>query len=175
MKVLYTERQNMARIWHYLVIGGVVVFNLVIWITSYGGREGLVDRNAITGLIVTALVPIAILLLFRVARLETKITDEGVYYRYFPFIPRQRHIPVSKILSWEVRKYRALVEFGGWGIRRRRFGRKRAFTAFGNQGFELFLDDGKEILFGTQNPGRVREALNKLMPKEKKREQEYHG
>ena len=59
-----------------------------------------------------------------------------------------------------VRKYSALGEFGGWGIRFRRGG--IAYNVDGNKGLELTLQDNRKIMIGTQHPDELKSALPQL-------------
>lgn len=81
----------------------------------------------------------------------------------------QNSVAREEIKRYEVRKYKALLEYGGWGYRKRGknlFAKERAgvaFTVNGNQGLQLYLASGAKILIGTQEPGGMERAMKKLM------------
>ena len=71
----------------------------------------------------TAILPFVaisvIVLLFKSLKLQTRITVDGIYYRFFPVQRMFRAIKKSDIEKLEVKTYDPLSEYGGWGIGRR--------------------------------------------------------
>jgi Family of unknown function (DUF6141) len=93
-------------------------------------------------------------------RMTTEVSDEGIVVRFPPFF--RRLISLEKIRSFEVRKYSALKEYGGWGVR---YSLKHgtAYNVSGPLGVQLTLQDGKKILIGSQSPDRLAGALGDLL------------
>jgi hypothetical protein len=114
------------------------------------------------GLLVVSLGPLVMVLLFLLLQMETEIRKEGVYFRFRPFQWKFKLIRWEDIEKAYVRKYRPLVEFGGWGIRfgLPKFG--RAYNVRGNMGLQLELRNRRKILLGTQKPDELERALNNL-------------
>jgi len=58
----------------------------------------------------------------------------------------------------EVRRYRPLAEYDGWGIR---WGlhKKRAYIMSGDMGVELELSDGERLLVGSKRPDELANAI----------------
>jgi len=102
---------------------------------------------------------IAVPALFAVMRLETKVQDDQLGYRFFPIHLSWRMIPRDDIVRAVPATYRPLREFGGWGIR---FGRRgRAYTVSGTGGVWITLRDGREFLLGSRRPGELADALTR--------------
>jgi len=60
----------------------------------------------------------------------------------------------------EVRKYKPISEYGGWGLR---YGFKgKAYTVSGKTGLQLYMRAGKNILFGTSRPEELADYLKTL-------------
>ncbi len=97
-----------------------------------------------------------------VLRLLTEVGDGELRIRLIPF--RARVIPLKDIESAEVRWYSAMREFGGWGIKVSREG-VRAYTATGNNGVQLTLVDGRQVLMGSQRSEELEAAIRTGMPK----------
>jgi hypothetical protein len=57
-----------------------------------------------------------------------------------------------------VRKYKPLLEYGGYGIRG--FGNNRALNIAGKTGLQLIFKDGRKLLIGTQKGLEMIEMLN---------------
>lgn len=93
-------------------------------------------------------------------RMETEVNDEGILVRFSPFF--RRLIALGKIRSFELRKYSAFREYGGWGVR---YSLKHgaAYCVGGGRGLQLVLQDGKRVLIGTQEPERLAGAVSELL------------
>jgi len=90
--------------------------------------------------------------------LNTEITEEEIRIIFFPI--SRRTILWSQVAEANIRQYKALSEFGGWGLR---FGRHGpAYNISGNIGLELVLTDGKKVLIGTQRSEELKLVLKNL-------------
>ncbi len=90
-------------------------------------------------------------------KLQTRITAEGVYYRFFPLERRFREIKKSDIEKLEVKSYDPLRDYGGWGIK---YGINGwADSVKGDKGIYISLTSRKHILIGTSKPDEAAEFL----------------
>ncbi|MFC5409982.1 hypothetical protein ACFPMF_11730 [Larkinella bovis] len=137
---MYQEKQQFRQPWLWALLIGVLGISLY--------RQEFVAIGIV----------VAVLVLFAFLRLDTRINNEGIAYRWFPFQPRPRLIAWHQIEQVKVREYSPLGEFGGWGIR---FGWKAtAHTVSGNAGIEIRLKNKKRlVLIGTQQPEEVRRVI----------------
>jgi hypothetical protein len=134
--------------------------------TLYGLYQQVVNHHPFgekpatdAGLLISGIVAILIALLLLIIRLETQVKKDGVYVRFFPFQLVYRHYSWDKMLKCYVRKYKPMIEFGGWGLR---FGVSgKAYSISGNQGLQLQFSNNKKLLIGTQKPGELSEVLKK--------------
>jgi hypothetical protein len=104
-----------------------------------------------------------VILLFRKMKLITEVRGDGIYYRFPPFILKNRKFGKAEIERFEIRKYKPITEYGGWGIRYGWGKWGRALSVWGKTGLQLYLSDGKKVLFGTQRPDSLLRAMNKMM------------
>lgn len=89
---------------------------------------------------------LVILLLAKTLRLVTEVRGDALYVRLYPF--PFRRIVLAEIANATVRRYRPILEYGGWGIR---WGvRGMAYNAYGDRGVQLVLTDGRRVLIGSQ-------------------------
>jgi hypothetical protein len=90
------------------------------------------------------------------------VDASGVQARFAPWQRRGRHIPWEQVQGCRVRRYRPLVDLGGWGWRRSLNGRLEGYTTRGDQALELDLGDRHSLLIGTQRPEELAAVLRAL-------------
>jgi hypothetical protein len=94
--------------------------------------------------------------LLAVCHLSVEVKDDVLTVRYWPF--SNRRIPLSEIASCEVRTYRPIREYGGWGVRYS-WANGMAYNVSGNRGVQLVLRDGRHVLIGSREPDELLAAL----------------
>ena len=161
--VYFKETQRFIREWMwilFLLLGfdclfGYGVIKQVIFGIPWGTKPAS-DIALITlfgfGLLMT--------LLFVCLRLETRITEEGIYVKYFPIHLAYRRYSWTDISKLYVKSYYPLSN-GGWGIS------KNSYTVSGAMGLQLEFVSGKRLLIGTRKSKELTEKLN-LIEKLKK-------
>lgn len=95
-------------------------------------------------------------------KLKTKIDEIGIHYQFFPFHLSIKLIPWSDIEKASVRKYAAITEYGGWGLKGGTLWNKskgRAINISGDIGIQLELVNGKKLLIGTQKEDEAKRVL----------------
>jgi len=117
-------------------------------------------------LLLLTCIPVLVLVLLVSARLRISINEQAVCYRFMPFHFRWHCIPWEEIDEVYVRKYDAISEYGGWGLRINLRG-NRAYNVMGDQGtgMEVRRKNGKKILFSTRKPQQLRQFLDELSSK----------
>ncbi|HEY0592656.1 MAG TPA: hypothetical protein VGF40_12875 [Thermoanaerobaculia bacterium] len=163
--VLFREEQRFDRGWFWLIIltAGLpiaTIFGLGLWQQLGRGipfGTNPVDDGALIAISIVAFaIAGAVAWLMAAARLETEVRRGILSLRYRPF--HRMTIPVSRIVRSEVRRYRPIAEFGGWGIRYG-FGAGWAWNVSGTMGVQLELENGRKILVGSQRPDELNAAL----------------
>jgi uncharacterized membrane protein len=74
-------------------------------------------------------------------KLEIKVSKGLLQYKYWPYVSTCKTIDKTEIVSWEVVKYNAIFEYGGWGYRYRGL-KNRAYTTKGNRGLKIEMANG---------------------------------
>jgi len=171
-KVLFEETQKFGSPALYISMG--LLYLAILGLFGFGMYRQLVAGQPFgnhpmsdTGLIITTFMVMLILglsawLLFG-SRLEVRVSQLGIHYRFWPYISREKIIAVQDIAKYEIRTYKPLAEYGGWGMKRGSKGAGMAYNVSGNKGLQLELRDGKRILFGTQRPDALLHAAKKMM------------
>lgn len=135
-------------------------------------RRTMPDDVLIGTFLLVLLIMVGLTILFSYMCLQVQVTNSGLTFRFPPFILRERQILKADLERFELRKYRPIFEYGGWGIRvrgqRRGRGKKFgiAYNVKGNIGLQLYLKNGDKVLIGTQNPVGMEKAMKKLMESE---------
>jgi hypothetical protein len=161
-KLYFTESQKFTQIWIWVILLaaiGLFVFMDVKQLIYHQavGNHPMSD----TGLLIFNIFPLLMVVLFISLRLETEITGEGIRFRFLPFQVRFKIIRWNEIEKAYVRKYRPLMDYGGWGIRFGVPSKGRAYNIRGNMGLQLELKNNKKILIGTQKSDEMERALSR--------------
>jgi hypothetical protein len=149
MQKKFEEVQKIDSIWPLSILAVTLVGN---WLLYF-----LLKHDNLTFFYVSVL-SIGLLCLFISSlKLSTEITNESVKYKMFPFHFKWRELSKKEIDKLEIRTYRPLQEYGGWGNRRGKSG--RAYTIKGKQGLQLTLKNGDKILLGTSKPDEISKVI----------------
>ena len=177
-KIFFREVQKFGQWWLWILILGasasvIIPYSLGMYSQIVLGKPWGDKPMSDTSLLLTSFfaisIMVALILLFIFMKLITEIRSDGIWYRFPPILWKWRCIRKEEIEHFEVRRYNAIAEYGGYGIRWG-FGRRtgKALNVSGNTGLQLYLYNGKKILFGTQKKQAIEYAMNKLTENESK-------
>ncbi|RLD77813.1 MAG: hypothetical protein DRJ15_12800 [Bacteroidetes bacterium] len=165
-KAYFNETQRFRQIWIFLIIlitiGG---WGYAVFTSITAEQETEKARSDLT-MILLSIIPLALIFLLLKLKLATRVRNDGIYFRFSPFHRKEKHIRPDEINTFEVRKYKPISEYGGWGIRVRGGKRGIAYNVSGNMGLQLYLKNGKKTLIGTQKPVELQKAMEEMMGKE---------
>jgi hypothetical protein len=168
-ELTFNEEQKFGK--KFIVLLIILISSFAIGILVWGVIQQLVLGHPFgnhpmsdNGLIISNIfISIFILLmdwLLLNVKMETTINNEGIWYRFYPFLVKKRFINWNDIDKAYLRDYKPIIEYGGWGIR---FGFSgRAYNIRGNHGLQLVFRDGKKLLLGTQKPEELESLLKNL-------------
>jgi len=89
-------------------------------------------------------------------KLVTELRDDGLFICFVWLWP-ERTIPWDQIRSVEIRTYRPIRDFGGYGVRWA--ARGIVYHARGNRGVRMVLASGERALIGSQRPDELARAI----------------
>ena len=95
--------------------------------------------------------------------LSTRIDEQGIHIKMFPFHLKTVTYNWSELYSVEVVEYNPITEYGGWGLRISRKG--KAFNVRGNKGIKLQTADGRSRMIGTQKFEEAKIAIEQFSNK----------
>ncbi len=160
-KIYFTEKQRFRKKWILIIISIPLILGVwgIIQQVILGKPFGNNPTSDGVLILISVLTILLIFFFFRIT-LITKITSEGVMFRFSPVQRKLKLIVWDKIKRAYIRKYKPIAEFGGWGFRRGRSG--RAYNVSGKIGLQLEKNDGSKILIGTQKAEEIKRVLKKL-------------
>jgi hypothetical protein len=160
-KELFTEKQKFSLWWVIPII--LIPVAISVWgiIQQIFLNQPLGDNPAPDwALIATFLGPLVLIIFFLSLTLHTRIDHDGITYRFFPVHRKEKEIKWDEVAEVTVRKYKPILEYGGWGFRTGRNG--KALNTSGNMGMQIVFKNGKKLLIGTQKPEELTKILKKI-------------
>jgi hypothetical protein len=144
----FEEVQRFRQKW----IVGLLLGTALLVLYALRASQGVVAFSA-------QLLVLGVIALVFASRLETRVEDDAVSVRFFPFHLSPRRFEFDAIESFHAEDYSPIGEFGGWGVRWRPFAGKIAYNVSGSEGVRLELENGKEVMIGSQKPEELEEAI----------------
>jgi len=150
---LYFEQQRFRQKW-IMVICWITPFSFFFF--AFFSLVGVLqpkspinyDLTALWVSILSGFTTILIPIFIRNVGLNTRISKQGLSFRFVPFHRHERIYPFETIHSVEAVQYRPVRDYGGWGIRYGRNG--KVYNVSGNKGVMINLKDGGSFLIGSQ-------------------------
>jgi len=156
---IFKEEQRFGQLWIILLI-------LISTLVALGVVIGVYLKNPDSFSVIELMLIISLTILLSrfifFFKLITRIDEEGIHYKFFPFHLRFRVKKWNEINKAYVRTYNAFSEYGGWGIKGGTFWNKSkgiAINVSGDIGIQLELKNGKKILIGTQKKDQAERIL----------------
>lgn len=152
---LFEEEQSFRQRWLwglliFAVLGLSACFAFVLVLALPNA-----DRLILPGAIALG-VEIAVAVFLAMLRLRVRVDAGHLHVRFVPLV--RKDIPLDEIATWEVRTYRPILEYGGWGVRYS-LRKGTAYNVSGNRGVQLVLTNGKRVLIGSQRPEELAAAI----------------
>jgi hypothetical protein len=173
-KVLFAEEQRFTQKWLWLLIIGATLIAVIPTIYGIYSQEILgkawgnnpTETGTLYLILILELVLMGgVMLLIYKMRLKVEIKSDGFWFSLTPLARKWRCIKKEEIAGFEVRTYRPVAEYGGWGIKGS--SRNKAYNISGNVGLQLVLKNGRKVLFGTQESQAIEYAMRKMMNSER--------
>lgn len=160
-KVFFVEKQKFKQKWVWILLGAI---NLVFF---YGIIKQLYFKipfgnnpTGDKGLIISTLLFLVFCFLFSRICLTTIISEHSITIQLNNFKKIKKTINWEDVASCEIRKYKPILEYGGWGIR---FGMNgMAYNMYGNMGIQLTLKSGSKILIGTNESELISPIIKEI-------------
>lgn len=157
---IFEEKQRFRQWW----LIAIIIFSMGgLYISVYQQTKGLQEIESNVSLILIAIFATILLGSLFLTELRTKINSSGVKVEFYPFRFLTKQYAWSNIDQIYVRKYFALKEYGGWGIRFK--GGKIAYSISGNYGIQIVTKQNKRLLIGTRKHQEAEGVLKRFQNK----------
>jgi hypothetical protein len=156
----FQETQYFFKAWPWALFTLLSMLGVIGTLVDVSAWLGAPKLSA-GGLAATGILIVLVAGIF-VMRLDTSADQAGISYRMWPFQQRYTLVRWSDLVKVEVRTYKPIREYGGWGMRVGKNG--RALNVWGSRGIQLYFKDGKKLLLGTQKPADWETVLPKITP-----------
>lgn len=154
---VFKEEQKFTQPLIIILITISLLVVIGVMVKEYTSESSNMRAVEIVTVIATTMAAIMPIFFFK---LITRIDERGIHYRFFPLHRRTKTILWSEIKLITIRKYDAISEYGGWGLKgllNRKKG--KAINVKGNIGIQLEFLNGKKILIGTQKENEAKKVL----------------
>ena len=159
--ILFAEKQRFNQTWLWVIlclVNGLFVFAFVkqIIFKQVFGDKPMSDGSLVLSMVLVLLLSFG----FIRVQMETRITRDGIYVRFFPFQFSFSYYAWTNLTKCYVREYSPLGEYGGWVLKG--VGKNRSISVYGSKGIQLETLDGHRMLIGTARAEEVHAILMKL-------------
>ncbi|WP_179018353.1 hypothetical protein [Winogradskyella forsetii] len=156
---IFKEEQRFNQLWLIVLLLVSIMVPIAIIISEYIENPSSFSISELISIIGVMILASGIIFLFK---LNTRIDEKGIHYKFFPLHWRFKTINWSQIDNAYVRTYNPIGEYGGWGLRGGFFWNKskgKAINVSGDVGIQLVLKSGKKLLIGTQKRNDAESVL----------------
>tara|TARA_R110002049_G_scaffold305723_1_gene503085 strand:- start:1407 stop:1907 length:501 start_codon:yes stop_codon:yes gene_type:complete len=156
---IFKEEQRFTQTWLLVIISFSTLIPLAIIIKEFSEKQEGMSQSELIISILGVLLAAGLIFIFK---LETRIDENGIHYKFFPFHLKMKTIKWENIKKAYVRNYDPIGEYGGWGLKGGAFWNKskgRAINVSGTVGIQLELKNGKKILIGTHKEQDAKQVL----------------
>lgn len=150
---VFEEKQRFNQWWLYAIF---IMVQAVLIIAIYKNSDGFTNFHSPV-LVLSFLAATIPMLLILSMQLETRIDHEGISIKFIPLGFSKKFFSWKEIDKCFIRKYKPLVEYGGYGIRG--ISRKKAYNVSGNLGIQIVTRGNKSFLIGTRKPEEARAVI----------------
>lgn len=155
---LYREIQRPKQWWVWVIVAGVAALMWWTFIQQivFGRPFGSDPAPDWAVWLLWVFIGLGLPCLFVFMGLVVEVTSDRIIIRFRPL--RTRVIPLTEVLEHQVRKYKPVKEYGGWGIKGWSTN-KVAYNMSGDEGVELTLSDGRRVMLGSQRATELAQAI----------------
>ena len=142
---IFKEEQRFNQLWLIVLLLVSIMVPIAIIISEYIENPSSFSISELISIIGVMILASGIIFLFK---LNTRIDEKGIHYKFFPLHWSFKTINWSQIDNAYVKTYNPIGEYGGWGLRGGFFWNKskgKAINVSGDVGIQIKLKSGKKL------------------------------
>lgn len=162
----FKETQRFKNWWAWLAVAALNVLFIYAIVQQIIIGKPFGPKPAPDYVLILVELFLLLLLLFLISiKLKTKITDTGIYYRFYPFQFKETVIEWHELRDAYIRHYSSFYEYGGWGLRTgtEKTGKAVNTSASSAEGLQLEFNNGKLLLIGTRKTTEIQTIIDTMM------------
>lgn len=153
---VYKETQSYRGTWIMYFILLVELPTIILLLTFFLLAEDKAEVGFALA-IVGGMMSLIFLFIFNL-KLETRIDQNGISFKYFPFVRSWRKYPKKSIKTISVINYNPITNYGGWGLKGN--STTKAYSILGDRGLLFDVGEEKNIMIGTMKAKELEEYLS---------------
>lgn len=156
---IFKEEQRFRQLWLFILMGATALVPIGIIFGTYVKNPDSYSTIELLAILSIIVLSTGLIFLFK---LDTRIDETGIYYKFFPFHWSLKKINWDTISKVYVRTYDPLGDYGGWGLKGGSLWNKskgKAISVSGDIGIQLELSNGKKLLIGTLKENEAKQVL----------------
>ena len=165
-EIVFSETQKFKTLWAWLAVLALNILFIyaIVQQMIFGVPFGTKPAPDFV-LIIVEFFLLCLLIFLLSIKLKTRITGEGIFYRFYPFQLKERQIAWHELSDAYMRDYNSFQEYGGWGLRTGspKTGKAINTSASSNRGLQLRFGDGRLLLIGTKRPDEIQIIIDKII------------
>jgi len=158
-KILFKETQQFRQAWLWAIIISGSLIPLVLVSVLLPQDKNITWKEASLTIALIAGISCINIAAFYLTKLETVVTEDGLFYRWRPYRKRYSQVSWEQIATITVKKY-PYLKYGYHS--NRDFG--KVHTIDGNRGILFELVGGKRVYIGTQKLPALQHTLEHIKP-----------
>ncbi|WP_461449250.1 hypothetical protein [Mucilaginibacter sp.] len=159
VKIIFKETQRLKLLLIIAIIF-TLLFGVILFIQVIMGKP--VGSHPAPNVLLIVFFTIGVLGSIFSGRLKLLLViHEGEIHVSYGIFTGDNKYKLNEIKALKGRKYDALKEFWGWGVRYNN--NESCFTVSGDDALEIELKNGEKILIGTQKPDEIMSAIAMLL------------
>lgn len=166
--ILFREDRALrsAYVWTVIVLVSSLVLGTVAWMVVRQvvqgqplGARPLSNVALLAGAGFTFVAWGALIALFAAAKLQIEVTTAGLFVRFWPLQRKVRRIPLDDVTVLRAVRFRPLLDYGGYGVRRTRHG--AAYALGSGEGVRIDYANGYHLVIESDHPRALEVAIRR--------------
>jgi len=157
--VVFREVQYFRQKWVWISVGVILFVYGYSLVSELVNTNNVGENQAFFDILYISIIPAVLITILMFTRLVVEIRTYGIYYQLFPIHIAGCMVLWTDIEKYYVRTYNPMNEYEQPGFRFNFMGKNKAYHVMGNEGLQIELKNGSNILLGTQRANEINQFI----------------